>query len=95
MRHIEKRGHELIFRQQKTKGMEYLPISEQAVELMGPKGDALEEGRIFAGLKYSAYMNVGLFEWVARAGIKKKITFHGSLLPHQTNRLLFSGKALQ
>ena len=76
LRHSEKRGHELIFRQQKTKGMEYLPISEQAVELMGPKGDALEEARIFAGLKYSAYMNVGLFEWVARAGIKKKITFH-------------------
>lgn len=72
----EKRGNELIFRQQKTKGMEYLPISEQALDLMGPRGYADEEDRIFKGLKYSAYMNVGLFEWIARAGIKKKITFH-------------------
>ncbi len=76
LRYNEKRGYELIFRQQKTKGMEYLPISLQAVELMGPKGDAKEIDRIFSGLRYSAYMNVGLFEWVARAGIKKKITFH-------------------
>ena len=76
LRYSEKRGHELIFRQQKTKGMEYLPISEQAVELMGPRGNSLLEDRIFKGLKYSAYMNVGLFEWISRAGIKKKITFH-------------------
>jgi site-specific recombinase XerD len=76
IRFNEKRGNELIFRQQKTKGMEYLPISEQALELMGSRGNAVEDDRIFKGLKYSAYMNVGLFEWIARAGIKKKITFH-------------------
>lgn len=76
LRYSKKRGYELIFRQQKTKGIEYLPISDQAVELMGPRGDVSDEDRIFSGLKYSAYMNVGLFEWVARAGIKKKITFH-------------------
>ena len=56
--------------------MEYLPISEQALELMGERKNADEETRVFQGLKYSAYINVGLFEWIARAGIKKKITFH-------------------
>lgn len=76
VRYNEKRGNELVFRQQKTKGMEYLPISEQALELMGERNSADEETRVFEGLKYSAYINVGLFEWIARAGIKKKITFH-------------------
>lgn len=74
LRHSEKRGYELSFRQQKTQGKEYLPISEQAVELLGEKGP--NDERIFKGLKYSAYMNVGLFRWMTFAGINKKITFH-------------------
>lgn len=74
LRYSEKRGYELSYRQQKTKGKEYLPISEQAVELLGKRGD--NEDRIFKGLKYSAYMNVGLFRWMAKAEIHKKITFH-------------------
>lgn len=39
LRSSEKRGYELSFRQQKTGGKEYLPISEQAVELLGERGD--------------------------------------------------------
>lgn len=74
VRHSDKRGHELSFRQQKTKGKEYLPISEQAFELLGERGE--NEDRLFKGLKYSAYMNVGLFRWMTFAGIQKKITFH-------------------
>jgi len=74
LRHSEKRGYELSFRQQKTGGKEYLPISEQAVEILGERFENSE--RLFVGLKYSAYMNVGLYKWVADAGIKKKITFH-------------------
>lgn len=74
LRFSEKRGYELSFRQQKTGGKEYLPISEQAVALLGERRP--DDERLFVGLKYSAYMNVGLYKWIADAGIKKKITFH-------------------
>jgi integrase len=74
LRFSEKRGYELSFRQQKTGGKEYLPISDQAVSLLGERGS--DDQRLFVGLKYSAYMNVGLYKWIADAGIKKKITFH-------------------
>jgi integrase len=74
VRHSEKRGNEISFRQQKTGGKEYLPISDQALELLGPRG--ADEERLFKGLKYSAYINVGLFRWMTFAGIQKKITFH-------------------
>jgi len=74
LRTSEKRGHELSFRQQKTKGKEYLPLSDQAVELLGER--KADDERLFVGLKYSAYMNVGLFRWMVFAGINKKITFH-------------------
>jgi len=74
LRHSDKRGYELSFSQKKTGGKEYLPISEQAVELLGERKE--DSGRLFVGLRYSAYMNVALYKWVADAGIKKKITFH-------------------
>jgi len=74
LRHSDKRGYELSFSQKKTGGKEYLPISEQAVELLGERRE--DSGRLFVGLRYSAYMNVALYKWVADAGIKKKITFH-------------------
>ena len=32
--------------------------------------------RVFKGLKYSAWHNVKLAQWVLRAGITKNITFH-------------------
>ncbi|NQY10322.1 MAG: site-specific integrase [Flavobacteriales bacterium] len=62
------------FRQQKTKGAETLPISEQARELLGEIG--LAEERVFKGLKYSAWHNLKLQQWVMRGGISKTITFH-------------------
>lgn len=67
-------GWRIIFRQQKTKGMQYLDISSQARELLGEMAGA--DDRVFIGLKYSSYMNVALSQWVLRAGITKKITFH-------------------
>ena len=74
LRNSEKRGYELSFRQQKTGGKEYLPLSQQAVEILGKR--KADDERLFQGLKYSAYMNVGLFRWMVFAGINKKITFH-------------------
>ncbi len=62
------------FTQQKTKGTETLPISEQARGLLGEVGDPTE--RIFKGLKYSAWNNIKLQQWMLRAGISKTITFH-------------------
>ncbi|HLT87717.1 MAG TPA: site-specific integrase, partial [Sphingobacterium sp.] len=67
-------GYYIRFTQQKTKGAEILPISEQAYCLLGEPQSAKE--RIFAGLKYSAYTNLILARWVMNAGIRKKITFH-------------------
>ncbi|MHA7129308.1 tyrosine-type recombinase/integrase [Algoriphagus namhaensis] len=51
------------------------PIAaQQAVDLLGyPKA---KEEKIFKGLKYSAWTNLKLSEWVMQAGIIKKITFH-------------------
>ena len=67
-------GTRVVFRQKKTRGLEYLDISEQAVRSMGPRGRAAE--RVFSGLKYSAWHNLALREWCMKAGITKHITFH-------------------
>lgn len=63
------------FRQKKTKGLQYHPISEVAYKLLGERrGD---DERVFKGLKYSAWNNHLLQEWIWKdADIKKKITFH-------------------
>lgn len=68
-------GNYIQFRQEKTEGEELLPISEQAYSLMGERGKPAD--KVFAGLKYSAYENKNLYQWITAAGITKKITFHG------------------
>jgi integrase len=67
-------GFQIGFRQQKTKSVEYLPISDQAYEFMGEKKSGTE--LVFKGLKYSAHKNLELKEWIKSAGITKVITFH-------------------
>ena len=67
-------GTRIVFRQKKTKGLEYLDITGQAVRYMGQRGKA--DKRVFAGLKYSAWHNLALREWCLKAGITKHITFH-------------------
>jgi len=62
------------FTQQKTKGVELLPISEQAYNLLGQRGEPTEQ--VFEGLQYSAFVNFHLKRWVLKAGITKNITFH-------------------
>ncbi len=62
------------FRQKKTKGSETLPISKQAFDILGERGKP--EEAIFEDLKYSAWNNLKLREWVMKAGITKHITFH-------------------
>ena len=65
----------ITFTQKKTKGLQYNPINEKAYNLLGERGD--DDERVFKGLKYSAWNNSKLSEWIYRdAGIKKKISFH-------------------
>lgn len=67
-------GFRVVFRQQKTRGQEYLDISNQAREYLGEQGKP-EEG-VFIGLKYSGWYNIELQRWIMRAGITKDCTFH-------------------
>ena len=74
IQHISGVGYQIGFRQQKTKKIEYHPISDQAYGYMGERGEPNEP--VFQGLKYSAHKNKLLSEWVKSAGINKKIHFH-------------------
>lgn len=64
----------LNFTQQKTKGIEYTPISEQALQLCGEPGNP--EQFVFEDLPDPSWISRPLKQWVGAAGIKKKITFH-------------------
>ncbi|MDY3520586.1 site-specific integrase [Riemerella anatipestifer] len=72
----ENTGWTLNFVIKKTKAIEYLPINEQAIKLIGEKGK--DEEKVFEGLIYSAYNNKKLRKWIAKAGIDKHITFHSA-----------------
>lgn len=67
-------GYRLNFTQQKTKGVEYMPISEQAFQLCGERKDG--EQLVFAGLPDPSWINRPIKKWVAEAGITKHITYH-------------------
>jgi integrase len=72
-------GYVLNYSQKKTKSVEVHPITEQAYSITegteNPK-DMPQENFVIEGLKYSAYHNKHLFQWLVAAGITKKITFH-------------------
>ena len=72
--YIKGNGYFLQFKQQKTKGVEMMPISDQAYKLLGPRIETI--GKVFKGLTYSAYSNKLLYQWIEAAGITKDITFH-------------------
>lgn len=74
VQHSKENGYYIRFRQKKTKGTETQPISEQAFEYLGERQEANE--RVFKGLKYSAWHNLKLQQWIMKAGISKTITFH-------------------
>ena len=72
--YIKGNGYFIQFTQQKTKGIEMMPISEQAYNLL-EKAKAVTD-KVFEGLTYSAFTNRQLYQWIAKAGITKTITFH-------------------
>jgi len=66
--------YKINFTQKKTKGVEYMPISEQAFGICGEKGKP--NSLVFEKLPDSAWISSPLKHWVESAGIDKKITFH-------------------
>lgn len=76
IQHSKEMGHYIRFRQKKTGDTETLPVSEQAIELLGERGIPTE--KVFQNLKYSAWYNLKLAQWAMRAGISKHITFHSA-----------------
>ena len=74
LEYIEGNGYFIQFKQQKTKGVEMMPISEQAFSLLGER--KAPTNKVFEGLTYSAYSNKHLANWIGLAGISKDITFH-------------------
>ncbi len=79
LEYINGQGYFLNFNQKKTKGVEVMPISEQAYSFTegteNPKHMSQDKA-VFDGLKYSAYQNKHLYQWIGAAGITKDITFH-------------------
>lgn len=65
---------QLHFTQQKTKGVEYMPISQQALDLCGEPREP--EQLVFEDLPDPAWISKPLKRWIESAGITKRITFH-------------------
>jgi len=73
-------GDKLDFRQKKTKGFEYLPLSETAKMLLFPNKTrilGMPEDKVFI-LPSQQTITLALKRWADKAGLKKKITFHTS-----------------
>ena len=64
-------GYCMQIQTEKTDAIATLPLSDDAVRLMGPRG----EGPVFAGLNRNMLLGP-LERWVAAAGSTKHITFH-------------------
>ena len=73
---IQKDGDQirLNFTQQKTKGVEYMPISQQAYQLCGEPRNP--EQLVFEDLPDKSWISVPLKRWIKSAGITRNITFH-------------------
>ncbi|HCM34676.1 site-specific integrase [Chryseobacterium sp.] len=71
---LENDQAKINFTQKKTKGVEYMPMSKQALQLCGSVG--LPTDLIFKNLTDPAWISRPLKKWIESAGINKKITFH-------------------
>lgn len=85
IQYSDKLGDFIRFRTKKTKRFSTLNISEQARQLLGDAGEG--DKKIFSELKYSSWNNLKLREWMLKAGITKKITFHCSRHTFATGQL--------
>ncbi len=71
---IEATGPHIHFTQRKTKAVNYLPLSAQALKLLGKRstGTIFPNLRVIHKCSESAYFK----KWIAAAGIEKHVTFH-------------------
>lgn len=67
-------GYKIKYTSKKTKEDDYLPISNDAYNLLGERKNPKD--KVFPGLIYSAHKNKQIKSWVKSAGIDKEITFH-------------------
>lgn len=70
----ENAGYKIKYTSKKTKEDDYLPISNDAFNLLEERKNPKD--KVFSGLIYSAHKNKQIKSWVKSAGIDKEITFH-------------------
>ena len=63
--------------QQKTKRLDYKPVTAQALQLCGERPDD-DERLVFEGLTGVSWISIPLKAWIEASGIKKHVTFHMS-----------------
>jgi integrase len=83
--------YSLQFTQEKTEGAEILPVSDQAVEILGERG--LPHDRVFPNLAYSS-LKPCFKDWLEKAGITKNITFHSFRHTYASLQLEFGTELL-
>ncbi len=69
-------GTRIVFHQQKTKGLVYLDIPDQAAELMGPRQS--NDKAVFGAFISTTYLSYILSAWAIAAGVNKHLTFHSA-----------------
>ena len=74
VQHSESMGYFVRFSMNKTKSEETLPLSNEAIALLGAPSDS-HESFVFPGYNFNAHYSE-LQRWLQKAGITKKITFH-------------------
>lgn len=80
-------GYFIRVRQKKTQSEITLQIPKPALLQIENFENQNPNQKIFKGLKYSAWNNLKLKEWIMRAGIIKNITFHCARHSFATNQL--------
>jgi tyrosine type site-specific recombinase len=64
----------IVFKQQKTGGLEYLDLNPQAAAMLGERGNP--DDNVFPRLGPIQAARISIAAWVRSAGINKHITFH-------------------
>jgi len=68
--------YSIIYRQQKTQEVNYLPLSKQALDCMGERGVGTD--KVFNLTNRTSLLNKQIKIWCKSANINKNITYHSS-----------------
>lgn len=74
-------GNQIHFRQEKTEGFEYLPLSKTAKDIINStlaEGEEPVGSKLIFQLEGRAHRGRYITQWMKNAGIEKPITFHSS-----------------